>query len=412
MATFPVAAVLTAGLVGLVLSTWLGGAAARWGFPVPDEKRRLGAIDGVRGYLALLVMVHHFATYLLLASAGGGWRDVDVPVLQSFGAGSVTLFFMITGALFFPKTWRGIDGNDWRAMYIGRAFRILPLQVVTVAIIAAVALERVDFHIGNTWISFPARFALWVTSWSQPMLFGYPGTAMVNAFVLWSLWAEWKFYLVVLPAIAVAMSVIGARCGRWLVPVVLLASGLVIGYLNSFAWQKLNYATFACGMLALLVRDSRAAPWLRSASAALVSGGGLVLAVTLSPVPDRILPLVGYFLFFACILCGNRFGGLVATRGALVLGEASFSIYMLHGILLNILFLDGAPIVAAIPVGMRPWLLIVAMPVMAGLAITTHLAVERPTIAVGRRLARRWGRPAAGQASQRRAAVSSVEVAP
>ena len=377
------------------------------GFPVPDERRRLGAIDGLRGYLALLVMVHHFAIYLLLSIEGGDWRDVKVAVLDNFGAGSVTLFFMITGALFFPKTWTGIGGNDWRAMYISRVFRILPLQVVTVTIIALIALTRVGFVIGDTWISFPARFALWLTSYSQPILFGYRGTASINAFVLWSLWVEWKFYLIVLPLIAVAVGLIGARRGRWLIPVALLVSGIAFQYSGINVLQKVNYSAFACGMLALLVRSSRFAPMLCSMPATLIAGAGLAMSMALLPAPDHPLPLAAYALFFACVICGNRFGGLLATKGALVLGEASFSIYMLHGVLLNILFVSGSDLVALVPVTMRPWALVLMIPATSGIAILTYLLIERPAIGIGRRIARRFGRPA-----QTKAEVSSVVAAP
>lgn len=403
---FSVAAVLAAGLAGLALATLLGGTAARMGFPVPDEARRLGAIDGLRGYLALLVAVHHFATYLLLSIAGGGWRDVEVPVLQSFGAGSVTLFFMITGALFFPKTWGGLGGNDWRVMYVSRVFRIIPLQAVSVAAIALVAWTRVP-AIGDSWISFPARFALWLTSWSQPMLFGYHGTAQVNAFVLWSLWAEWKFYLIVLPLIALAISAMSARRGQWLIPIVLVASGIAFAWSGVPALGRVNFSMFGCGMLALLAGRSRLAPALRGAAAALVAAACLVLVATTMPAPDRPIALAGYTLFFACVLCGNRFGGLLTTRGALVLGEASFSIYLLHGIVLNVVFVSGGALVAQVPAAIRPWLLVPLIPAISGLALATYLLIERPAIGVGRRITRRWGRPA-----RTRVEISSVVAAP
>ena len=406
MTNFPVATVVIAGLAGMTLATLLGDVVARMGFPVPDERRRLGAIDGLRGYLALFVMVHHFATYLLLSMAGGGWRDVEVPMLQNFGAGSVSLFFMITGALFFPKTWNGIGGNDWRSMYISRVFRIIPLQAATVAAIALVALTRVD-GIGNSWISFPARFALWLTSYSQPMLFGYRGTAQINAFVLWSLWAEWKFYVFALPLIALAFSLVGARRGRWPIPVLLLGGGMAFGWSGVGALGKLDFSMFACGMIALLVRRSRLAPAFAGPAAAWIAGICLLLVVTLLPGPDRPLPLAGYTLFFTCVICGNRFGGLLGTRGALVLGEASFGIYMLHGVLLNVVFVSGGGLIPSIPVAARPWLLVPMIPAMSGLAFLTYLLIERPAIGIGRRVAGRWGRPARTQAE-----ISSVVTAP
>lgn len=76
-----------------------------------------------------------------------------------------------------------------------------------------------------------------------------------------------------------------------------------------------------------------------------------------------------------------------------MLGEASFSIYMLHGILLNVVFVSGADIVAAIPVEARPWLLVALIPLMSGISVLTYLLIERPGISLGRRLTRRWSQP-------------------
>lgn len=404
---FPIAAVLTAGLAGIAIATLLGSLVARVGFPIPDEDRRLGTIDGLRGYLALLVMIHHFSIYLMLLTEGGAWRQLDATVLNNFGGGSVSLFFMITGALFIPKAWHGLAGYDWRSMYISRVFRILPLHIVTVAIISVIALIRVDFAIGNTWISFPARFALWLTTYSQPMLFGYRGTAMINAFVLWSLHVEWKFYLIILPIIALLFTILGTARGRWLIPALMLIVGIACWLSDIPTLRNFNYSIFACGMLALLLRSSRYAPLFRGMPAALLGGAALILSMALVPVPDHPLALAAYTLFFACVICGNRFGGLLASKGALVLGEASFSIYMLHGVLLNVVFISGHDWVAGIAEPLRPWLLMALIPLMSGLAIALYMLVERPGIALGRRLGRRWRRPPPTKVQ-----VSSEAVAP
>lgn len=239
------------------------------------------------------------------------------------------------------------------------------------------------------------------------MLFGYRGTAMINAFVLWSLWVEWKFYVILLPLLALAFSAIGSKWGRWLIPLALLASGLAFHYSEVTALQKINYSIFACGMLALLLRSTRIAPVMSGMPAALAGSAALILSMTLQPDPSYPLALAAYMLFFTCVICGNRFGGLLSIKGALVLGEASFSIYMLHGILLNVVFVSGADIMAAIPVEARPWLLVALIPLMSGISVLTYLLIERPGISLGRRLTRRWSQP-----RQNKADVSSEVAAP
>lgn len=75
-------------------------------------------------------------------------------------------------------------------------FRIVPLVATSVAVITFLIFLRTSARPG---LGYFAAAAQWVTSWGEPPLLGYPNSGRMNAFVLWSLWYEWLFYLVVLP---------------------------------------------------------------------------------------------------------------------------------------------------------------------------------------------------------------------
>src|SRR5947207_7931738 len=63
---------------------------------------RFECLDGLRGFLALAVMVHHGMAVYMRAMTGQ-WTVGNHPTYKLFGSASVALFFMITGFLFWGK---------------------------------------------------------------------------------------------------------------------------------------------------------------------------------------------------------------------------------------------------------------------------------------------------------------------
>ena len=379
-----------AALVGLALATALGALLGRYGFPLPPARARIGCIDGLRGYLALAVMVHHFFIWSAVTRFGADWGPPSLNVLNQLGAGGVALFFMITGAVFYPRILAGFAATSWTSVYLGRAFRLLPLIAVSVAVVVAVIVARMPHPVVDARLFGAA--ARWLTAWGEPPLLGFPDSGRINAYVLWSLRLEWLFYLLALPACAAAMALLHARrLPTVALPLALLGllgaarigagvAGLDIGILKYFT-------LFAVGMLAF---ECQARPRLRAMLAqprvGWLAAAGLLLGVVATPVPfDWSLPLFG--CFFACVICGNDLGGVLRGRGALVLGECSFGIYLLHGIALYLLFDGGAT--AHIATGLLPVLLPAAMVVVVAVTAATYLLVERPAIRLGKTVTRR-----------------------
>lgn len=375
--------------LALAAALLVASLVARRGFPLPPADRRLGCVDGLRGYLALAVLAHHLIVWHQLVFAGTGWRAPTVNAFSQFGIGAVALFFMVTGFVFYPRVVTGWRANDWRAILIGRVFRIVPLIAVTVAVVLLLLVLRTGRLPGPRDL---AAAAVWVSGWGQPALLGDADAKYLNAGVLWSLWYEWVFYLLILPLAAIARDLVRGRLPGWSVPLAFLALGFAARAVPLPRDLGTYLPLFAIGMLAFEVQ---AIPAIRrhlaGPLAAAMAVAALAVAAVTAPDPLHGPQLALFALFFVTIACGNPLFGLLSRPGSLVLGECSYGIYLVHGIVLAVLFTEGRPLVLALGEDGALALVIPAAMLVALITAGTFLAVERPMIAVGRRLARSVG---------------------
>ncbi len=395
--------IIIAAAASYVLATFMAAFGVHYGFPLPASERRIGCIDGLRGYLALSVLVHHGIIWIQVQKMHGSWDAPCVHMFNQLGSGAVALFFMTTGIVFYPRVLAGFKACSWAAIYITRAFRIVPLIVVSVALITVI----IALHNGRVPDrGYPLAAAKWITAWGEPPLLGNPDSGRLNAYVLWSLWYEWLFYLLVLPACAVAMDLIRGRLPSWIIPSALLTVAPAAKMLH-LPGSLLPYLPFfATGMLAYECqrREWIARP-LRSPTAALAAVLALSLGMITTPTPyTYAMPLFGFF--FVCIASGNSLGGALRTKGSLALGECSYGIYLLHGTVLSLIFVDASTLTEPVALEQSPVLLPLAAMAVVAITPITYLLVERPAIEAGRRLARRW------TSRRLRADAAEIEVAP
>lgn len=387
-------------LLSVVAVVAIGTAAGHRGFPVPDINARIGFIDGLRGYLALAVMFHHFDIWINVARRGAPWGTSSTQWLSNLGPGGVVLFFMTTGLVFYSRIDKGFAATNWRTTYISRLFRILPLQIVVILAIAAISLTQ-SGAIGNKFLAVKS-LAMWVTSYGEPPLFGYEQSNVINAKVFWSLWYEWLFYFLVLPIMALGRDWTRRWLPGFVLPLILLMIGLIIGPIVTPVVKLFSVIFylpfFALGMLAYELRVRQVvAQLLASRLAAALATVGVAAAVILAHGPYALPQLLAYALFFACVACGNSFFGLLTLRGSFVLGECSFGIYVIHGIILFVLFSFAIPRELATP--FLPLLMPVAAILSVLLSIVAHLMIERPMIHLGRQFGRARARTAVERAS-------------
>ena len=331
-------------------------------------KGRLTSIDGLRGFLAASVFIHHsliWRGYLL----SGVWQAPDSNFYNQLGQSSVGLFFMITGFLF---TRRLLEGNvDWARLYAGRFARLTPLYLVALALMLTLVAWRSGFTLRQPAALVLGQSLRWLTfGCLTPPINGLEDTGLITAYVTWTLPWEWKFYLL-LPFIAFAL---GRSHNR---PVVWLA-GLVVVLLLIFAPTP---RLFLGGVLAaFLVRDARWLAFAPTRRAALAAIACLLAALLLFHSAFRLPPLIFLTAFFAIVAGGNTLFGVLAWRPSRLLGEISFSVYLLHGLLLFALFRLILPAPQALS-DTQHWLVAGgAIPLLVVVCLTTFRWVESPGV--------------------------------
>ena len=299
----------------------------------PAATGRFVAVDGLRGYLAFCVFLHHSAIwYFYLRS--GIWDVPPSNLYTHFGQSGVALFFMITGFLFFSKILNGRDsGVDWLRLYVSRVLRLVPLYLVSmgclfaiVAILSGFALHepvREVYHDVSRWLLFTMN--------GTPDINGVGGTSIIVAGVTWSLPYEWRFYFM-LPAFAWLLRV---KVGKpYLIIGVVTLLALLLKIKNIYAWLS-----FVGGMVAAFsVRSERLSQFLRRQEVSVAAVAILTTAIVFYPSAKAVVPLLALSFFFMTVASGNSFFGLFTNRASRTLGEMAYGVYLLHGLFLFVLF--------------------------------------------------------------------------
>lgn len=318
------AAVLLAFGTAAVLQRWQGA---------PSAAGRHASIDGLRGYLAFGVFLHHACIWYFYQHSGQ-WERPPSRLYSILGYGNVALFFMITGFLFFSKL---IDARgkplDWLRLFISRILRLGPLYLMVLLLLfAAVALLSAG-ELHDTPRDIVKQVLQWLsfTILGSPRINQVPQTVLVLAGVSWSLPYEWFFYGC-LPLLALTVGVLP----RW--PYLLLGLATLVGLLY---WHPapLHLWAFAGGIVAApCARSPLLCKWARSRWATVGVLACLAGAVSgfLRDTAHGELALLT--LAFIAIACGNDLFGLLVHPTSRLLGEMAYSIYLLHGMLLFALF--------------------------------------------------------------------------
>lgn len=348
------------------------------------------------------VLVYHSIIWIGLTRLGTKWDAPAVNVLAQLGAGAVGLFFMVTGLVFYPRIRTGLKDTNWKALYVARLYRLVPLQAASILIVILVVLAKAP-HLKLA--NFPFELLQWMTGYEEVPMLGFKEAGQINAYVVWSLWFEWVFYLLFLPAFALLSDHLG-RFPKILIPLVSIGIGLLA---MGVEWTRaLQYlALFGVGMLAFEVQSRpsvRRALQSGWASASAVAALACAMLVAPSALSFAALPMFAWF--FICVASGNSFFGLLHSRAALVLGEISFGIYLLHGIVLFAIYAFGRGLLAGLPVGTVAMLVpVIAAPFVVLASATAHLWIELPGMEAGKRMAREFG-------NRTRLRIGELEVVP
>ncbi|HTI00257.1 MAG TPA: acyltransferase, partial [Acidisoma sp.] len=348
--------------------------------------QRSSSIDGLRGVLALSVVFYHGYLWQGLLR-DGVWQVPASRIFAHLGPGAVAVFFMITGYLFWGKMLRERGRPDWLVLYVGRLFRIGPVYLLAIALMLLSVGFRTHWTLQGGLGHLLHAVAVWLPLGAQagmPNVNGLSRTFLLTAGVTWSLRYEWFFYLALL---GLAVMARGGRARA----VGMLAVALAL----TFAWALLHpdtgsalpplpiaCALFLCGMLAAslppLPRAAGRDGWLSLAVMALVAAS-FAAPAAFSPLSVACLGLAFYAIASGCTVFG-----FLGTRPARRLGDVSYPLYLLHGLVLSTLALLPMPLA-------KPafWAVLLGAAILAVLLATAaHVLVERPGSELGRRVAR------------------------
>jgi peptidoglycan/LPS O-acetylase OafA/YrhL len=350
---------------------------------------RQGYLDGLRGLLALGVVFHHYV-HSYMFHAYGSWRPDESRVYTIAGHAGVQMFFMVTGFLFWHKMLAEQGRINWRKLYIARVFRIVPLYwFVVLMMTCVIAIESA----GTLRVSLgqlAGQVANWLFLYGEPDVNGFIETSRIVGKVTWTLKYEWLFYLA-LPLQALLLRIsFGNRWALWAAALAALALAKMHLVLPGAAVRSDFLFHFAAGAgVAIANQSGQWRAWAGTSWAATAVVVAVAALITLFPTGYGAAQSLLLLVVFAPIALGNSLWGLLGLRPFKVLGEISYSIYLIHGIVLYVLFTWLFPTFLGTETshGMLAIGLCGSTALVVLTSTITHLLVEKPGMALGRAVA-------------------------
>jgi peptidoglycan/LPS O-acetylase OafA/YrhL len=351
----------------------------------PDPGARYSAIDGLRGFSALGVFVFHLVlTHRYIET--GIW---DVPGSRFYallGPVGVSLFFMITGFLFWGKMLRARGRPRWRELYIGRLFRIGPMYLFVVLVMLCIVFTRTGFQLHESADVVAGSVLQWLALGAidtQPDVNGYRASHVL-AGVTWTISYEWAFY-----ASLVATAVF-AR-GRTHLIFVFAALALCLAGKVFLRVDAMGFAVlFLCGMAVASLLHENMKLRLSHKLSSTIALACLAIVFATSSSGYGTLTAMLLTLFFYLVCSGTSVFGLLTTTPARRLGNISYSLYLMQGLVLTLVFAIAPVRSVAMASPQQYWAIgvVCACALLLGAALG-YAFVERPGIALGKRLSGR-----------------------
>ena len=360
---------------------------------------RYTSVDGLRGYLAFGVFIHHTAiTWAFLHT--GLFEVPSSKFYAQIGLASVALFFMITAFLFWGRLVEKGRQYDWLSFAVSRVFRLYPLYLPLLLLVIGSVFYMQDWTLKDTPQAVASQILAWLV-FDRPDINQYPQTGGLISNVTWTLAYEVFFYMA-LPLFGMVFLYRSNWRQVVLCLVVIYALYQVVGWEHSL--KKHILMSFLGGVAAAYwVRTPRLAAWSRTPAAGIVALVLLAIVLTLLRKSFAFFPLLLLTLVFSIIASGHTLFGALALRSIRWMGEISYSTYLLHGFLIW-LMLQRLPL--ALPLNSKEpvvFLLLAALSSCLLIVISslTFLYIEKPGMEAGKRLVRRL--------RQRTRAASQVE---
>jgi exopolysaccharide production protein ExoZ len=276
------------------------------------------SLQAGRAIAALLVLVHHAAYFL---SDPARWNRPDIFQRLAGPAFGVEAFFVLSGIVIFMAHRRDLDHLASVSSYLWKRFRrVYPMYWIVLALTLGMQFaEHEPLHVAQ-------RTHLRILS--AALLVGFiPGSEAFVA-VSWTLYHEVMFYL--LFAAALVNRWLGALLlGIWFLLSLLHLSGVT----SLVSFVSPLHLLFGLGMLAgwVLRKGNTSSPVALLLLGNLIFWGDLVYAAFAEKNVGMLLAAgLGAFLIFLGTAELEAQGRLPIAPWLVFLGDASYSIYLIH----------------------------------------------------------------------------------
>ncbi|MTD39941.1 acyltransferase family protein [Erwinia sp. CPCC 100877] len=343
-----------------------------------NTKNRFETIDGIRGIAAILVVTHH-SILANINAITGSWKfpsasESNILTLTYFknsGPVGVILFFMITGFLFSGKIIKSGGKIDYINFYIKRFLRIAPLCYFSVVVMLIISLP-LTFNTPIDILDAFRKFFGWLCFYFlkyEGFSLEYPYSRL-NGGVFWTLAIEWKVYFL-MPVISVFISkkrnAAIFSCTTIAISWIISQAGLITemdsSIIISFALGTMSYVISSITSISSNINKP-----IYSIATIIVLGYELLFAGSIySPIHAMIL-----FIAFVIMSSGNSVFGVIKNKPIKTIGVISYSIYIMHCIILNLVNRFMAPLVDYV------WITILSSILIVIVCSCTYIYVERP----------------------------------
>lgn len=351
-----------------LLVTWFGKPAAQG---------RFVTIDGLRGYLAFAVFIHHIPVWYSYCRSGI-WHVPSSSVYTNLGQVGVAFFFMITAFLFYSKL---IDGKkkpvNWTRLYISRVFRLWPLYLFAVLLLFLMVAYLSGGELRVPLRPLTSSLVRWLafSIFGGPDINGVHDTFAIIAGVTWSLAYEWFFYGS-LPILALT---VGTRAPALYIG---LSAAALMGA-AALHPLPIFFLAFAGGIAAaVLVRNETVCKLAQGPAVsllAIICVASVLIGFSSAYAPVPLLLLSVAFVAFAC---GNTLFGVLTSGTSRMLGDMSYSIYLLQGFILYCAY--GLGVGAYEPAALSPTqhclIAIACTPLLIFSSFATYRLIELPAM--------------------------------
>jgi peptidoglycan/LPS O-acetylase OafA/YrhL len=327
---------------------------------------RLDFLDGLRGVAALAVFMAH-AVHKVAPAFSAYYEPYF-----NLGNWGVVLFFLCSGFILPVSLERqGSLGHFW----VRRVFRLYPMYWISVAIVAAMASG--EPHIV---LSGPPEQSIRIFLANLTMFQAFMGIPHLMA-MYWTLTLELLFYMLISVLFLLKLN---GRIAYATLALIMISIGAELVIPLPFAF---SYSTHLILILVGLVAYRHYSGALRPAvgvAVALLTPLMLVIPqlVDLHNTQQQLAWVVAQVLACACFGTAYLLRARPVHPLLLHLGRTSYSIYLMHTIVL-----DSIPQLPNPTVALLVWLVALLL-----LASATYQWIERPMIAWGQRLTHPAGR--------------------